>query len=701
MKTLKNLIIMIALSLSCLYLGPSYGDTARDNDVYFIFQGNWAANPSFALTNIVATQMDTYQGIQQWAFIANMNDPANMAPALHIQVTIGRKGSADVANYFNSNLYDGAIADEVIGAAMDNTPGDLNFCIRGGLTISGKTYDILLGQGHNSLSQNNWWIGGPDLTGFAVTKTMVTKDGRYKITLGSDDRTFIVSPQPIANNWMEQHVTVDSVPLSSVSMPGTHDSGTYAIPETQPAVNGSMTQYISIISQLNAGARVLDIRLGDSPNKNDNSLYVWHGSDQTTLSFDSVLRQATDFLAMNPKETVVMLIKHEHGSSDITARFLQALSANSPDWQRFWLQDYMPTIGDVRGKIVIVDRDGATGVGISVDWQDNGTFNSSRNVSFRIQDLYWLGCIDSAYAVLYPTLVCNQSNWQTKVNAATSLISDANSNPAYADDWIINYLSATNGKSPFIPAYLYNDVAKPINLLAEQTFGLAYAFGRQPARYGTTMVDFAGIYDQLTPNIFSMVIGANGALSSPKESRVAVSFYSEHQESEEKYSPTLMAAKVIGAGFNSADDYRTHVRIGFGEAGVNLAKLLSSASKFEFRMAGYNYETRFKNDPKGRFHDVKGGRVVVSKAGEKATFKWDDKNLDVFIKAENPADNNKNIFSPRGKRGNISGTRKFEVDLDWLHWEGTLSYKGVARTSESAVSGNRLKTWRVRGSNQE
>ena len=61
-------------------------------------------------------------------------------------------------------------------------------------------------------------------------------------------------------NWMAQ--INDSCPISTISMPGTHDAGTSTIPE-QPAAlfRASHTQNFSVPSQLADGIRAFDIRL--------------------------------------------------------------------------------------------------------------------------------------------------------------------------------------------------------------------------------------------------------------------------------------------------------------------------------------------------------------------------------------------------------------------------------------------------------
>jgi hypothetical protein len=112
--------------------------------------------------------------------------------------------------------------------------------------------------------------------------------------------------------------------LTELSLPGTHDAGTY------PGIGGDIaqTQTMTIREQLDAGIRYLDIRLryydgvaGRNCNTGHVSahcaLIVFHGIVPMDLLFErDVLRPTIQFLKNNPSETVLMRVAMEDSECD-------------------------------------------------------------------------------------------------------------------------------------------------------------------------------------------------------------------------------------------------------------------------------------------------------------------------------------------------------------------------------------------------
>lgn len=71
-------------------------------------------------------------------------------------------------------------------------------------------------------------------------------------------------------NWMSK---VD-VPLKQLVVPGTHDSATGTIGRFKPFSAAGRTQSLSIMEQMQAGARYLDIRVASGSSRD---LSIWHG----------------------------------------------------------------------------------------------------------------------------------------------------------------------------------------------------------------------------------------------------------------------------------------------------------------------------------------------------------------------------------------------------------------------------------------
>ena len=86
-------------------------------------------------------------------------------------VEAGRKGSEETARWFKEAI---AVSSSQPGSAIgtdsfDALPDKLNFAFKGTMSFhhQEKTYtgnDIVIAQGHNARSRNNWWIGGPNMS---------------------------------------------------------------------------------------------------------------------------------------------------------------------------------------------------------------------------------------------------------------------------------------------------------------------------------------------------------------------------------------------------------------------------------------------------------------------------------------------------------------------------------------------------------
>jgi 1-phosphatidylinositol phosphodiesterase len=188
--------------------------------------------------------------------------------------------------------------------------------------------------------------------------------------------------------WWMGHVS-DSASLADLTIPGTHDSGAMH----EPFGGTAKCQNLTIREQLDIGVRYLDIRLrhyGDS-------LLVHHGSVYQHLNFDDVLIQVTDFLAENPSEVVMMEVSQEYTSDNNTRSFEETFVTYTEDsayTNYWWRHSYVPVVGDVRGKIVLLRRFSGsfwTSGGIDVtDWPDNAAFTryDTQSVAIDVQDYY-------------------------------------------------------------------------------------------------------------------------------------------------------------------------------------------------------------------------------------------------------------------------------------------------------------------------
>ena len=121
--------------------------------------------------------------------------------------------------------------------------------------------------------------------------------------------------------------------------------------------------------QLQSGIRVFDVRLAVK----DSGLMTYHGVIPQHNSFQSILTIVHDFLTAPEtcRETVVMSIKQEDFATTPTSVFSACLHDeiyHGPGSRQMWILDNrIPILGEVRGKVVMFSRFGGNGDG----W-DNG-----------------------------------------------------------------------------------------------------------------------------------------------------------------------------------------------------------------------------------------------------------------------------------------------------------------------------------------
>ena len=100
------------------------------------------------------------------------------------------------------------------------------------------------------------------------------------------------------------------------------------------------------------------------------------------VNFDDVLRTTIQFLNANPSETVVMRVKKEHTEENVTRSFAETYLAyrNNPAYRPYiWTGNQVPSLGEVRGKIVVLDDFGGGAHGIawgSLNLQDDWTVST-------------------------------------------------------------------------------------------------------------------------------------------------------------------------------------------------------------------------------------------------------------------------------------------------------------------------------------
>lgn len=225
--------------------------------------------------------------------------------------------------------------------------------------------------------------------------------------------------------------------LSSMTIPGTHDSCTY----TNWMTVGARCQDRDIASQLNMGIRFLDIRLKIKDSKG--KLYTYHGAEWTHVEFADVLQTCYDFLTSNPSETIMMSLKHEN-NDDAKEEFdnLVKASTEQEGKAQYWHTGVqIPRLREVRGKIVLFrryDLSKAADFGIEAKpshWPGNMpfTFTNDNLIPFDIQDEY------TGYTVFQPS--------NKFYNYVRPCLDRALGDQA-SDTVFVNFISGTGGLEP-------------------------------------------------------------------------------------------------------------------------------------------------------------------------------------------------------------------------------------------------------------
>lgn len=158
--------------------------------------------------------------------------------------------------------------------------------------------------------------------------------------------------------------------LDELSIPGTHDSGTCSVDnDTEPQSSQAKCQQDYIPTQLLEGIRYFDIRLGKNDENGDPG--IDHGAcyllkkDGNFMHLSDVIGYFNTFLSENPTEALIMLVSRGNGEAtneSLTTAFGKVLDEN-PDL--FYTSSRIPTLGEVRGKIVLLRRFGLAGNSVS------------------------------------------------------------------------------------------------------------------------------------------------------------------------------------------------------------------------------------------------------------------------------------------------------------------------------------------------
>ena len=288
--------------------------------------------------------------------------------------------------------------------------------------------------------------------------------------------------------WMKY--VDDNKFLDELSIPGTHDSGTCSVDnDTEPQSSQVKCQQDYIPTQLLEGIRYFDIRLGkgDNPGICHGDFYLFK-KDGDYLHLSDVIGYFKTFLSENPREALIMLASRgndEATDDSVTTAFAKVMGDN-PDL--FYTSSHVPTLGEVRGKIVLLRRFRLAGNSVSdhtwgldlTEWDDKIKAHSDSTTMCLVQDARGFEAAgETGDKEPYCTKVYAQDKYKLTGTDKLSWVDNAlkettgrtrNKVDVVNDDeakvqvqercWSINYTSCTglsHGGNPFTSARVVNE----------------------------------------------------------------------------------------------------------------------------------------------------------------------------------------------------------------------------------------------------
>ena len=318
-----------------------------------------------------------------------------------------------------------------------------------------------------------------ELVGYSMDKTNATVSSIDWTTYSS----YVDGPC-----WMS-HVDDDKY-LDELSIPGTHDSGTCSVDnDTEPQSSQVKCQQDYIPTQLLEGIRYFDIRLGkgDDPGIDHGDYYLLK-KDAYFMHLSDVIGYFKTFLNENPTEALIMLVSRgndEATDESVTTAFAKVM-ANNPDL--FYTSSRVPTLGEVRGKIVLLRRFRLDGDSVSdhtwgldlTEWDDKIKAHSDSATMCLVQDARGFEAAgETGDKEPYCTKVYAQDKYKLtgtdklswvdnalkettgRTRNKVDVVDDDGANvPVQERCWSINYTSCTglsHGGNPFTSARVVNE----------------------------------------------------------------------------------------------------------------------------------------------------------------------------------------------------------------------------------------------------
>lgn len=187
--------------------------------------------------------------------------------------------------------------------------------------------------------------------------------------------TVLAEESKTNSDWMAS--LSDDLPLSAISIPGTHDSCSNHI------FPGYFLrcQKTGIKKQLNNGYRYLDLRVAIEETEDGQRLKMIHSFGNCRkgkswfsekMYLEDVLTEVYQFLEEHPTETVIACVKPENDKDnpDAVQKLLDSyVEQRSEMW---FTENRIPELGETRGQVVLASRFKNHVSGMNFYWLDQG-----------------------------------------------------------------------------------------------------------------------------------------------------------------------------------------------------------------------------------------------------------------------------------------------------------------------------------------
>lgn len=247
-------------------------------------------------------------------------------------------------------------------------------------------------------------------------------------------------------DWMK-HIP-GSTYVCHMSIPGTHDTATGEGFTVSVTSHSAQTQNKTIVEQINAGIRAIDLR----PAVKSGTLKCCHGVAETTKTVESAIDDLKNFLEAHPTEFFIIHMLKADDSDNYKTQIYNFF--NQDKYAGLFINFRRDlTVDDMRGKILVFNRNDDAPIPYGGDliwWHEQG-YNTSEN---RFEDAFVRSYNPSGegYGRLYTQDVAKTdgNNLNIKIEQINKLIDySINTDPQYPDEceWFFNFTSAYKGSS--------------------------------------------------------------------------------------------------------------------------------------------------------------------------------------------------------------------------------------------------------------